>query len=95
MVTALVSGSLRYLFNREMGALKGNGRSLFSQGTFLDREDVQTPMSQLLILMEFGKVCMLDHSQTAELCFTEIPHACFWSWGFQYQGARLTPLPFV
>lgn len=51
-VTAFVSGSLRYLFNREMGAFKGNGRRLLSQGT------VQTPMSQLPILMEYGKECM-------------------------------------
>lgn len=72
-VIAFVPGSLRYLLYREMGAIKGNERKLLSQGTCSDREDVQTPMSQLLILMEFGKECMLDHSQTAELCLTEIP----------------------
>lgn len=72
-VTAFVSGSLRYLLDREMGAFKGNGRSWLSQGTCSDREDVQTAMSQLLILREFGKERTLDHSQTAELCLTDIP----------------------
>lgn len=72
-VTALISGSLRYLLNREMGAFKGNGRSWLSQGTCSDREDVQTAMSQLLILMEFGKECVLYPSQTAEPCLTDIP----------------------
>lgn len=72
-VTAFVSGSLRYLLDREMGAFKGNGKSWLSQGTCSDREDVQTVMSQLLILREFGKERMLDQSQTAELCLTDIP----------------------
>lgn len=37
-VTAFVSGSLRCHLNREMGAFKGNGRSLLSKGTYSDRE---------------------------------------------------------